>query len=363
MKILNSIPKNDGFYMPAEFHKHRGCILIWPERADSWQYGAIEARKAFVNVIKQISKSEKVTVCVSFEQYDNARKMLPSDVRVVEMSSDDSWARDYMPTFLINKNNEIRGVDWGFNAWGGLYDGLYFPWDKDNKMARKMCDLMDIDVYDCREFILEGGSIHSNGCGTILTTEECLLGKGRNPKKTKEEIEQHLKDYLGAEKVIWLKRGVYNDETNGHIDNICAFTSETDVVLLWTDDKSDPQYEISKECLEILEKETDAKGRKINVHKVPMPQPILMNEYDCQGLIDFDNEPTRTTGERLAGSYINFYIANDAIIMPIFNDPNDEKAINIISSLFPTREVVPIYAKDILIGGGNIHCITQQIPL
>jgi len=362
MKILDSIPKNDGFFMPAEFDKHFGCIIIWPERADSWQYGAVMARKVFSEVARAISRSERVTVIASDLAYDTARKMLPDNIRVIEMSSNDSWARDYAPTFLKNKNGVIRGVDWYFNAWGGLYDGLYFPWDKDNRMARKICDLYDIDVYNAQDFILEGGAFHTDGQGTIITTEACLLSKGRNSNLSKMEIEKKLKDYLGAEKVIWLKNGIYNDETNEHVDNICAFVSPGEVVLACCDDKNDPQYEMSKSCFDILSKEKDAKGRSFKIHKLPLPKPIFMTAYECEGLIDFNGKPTRTEGERLAASYVNFYIANDSIIMPAFNDENDKKAKNILRDIFRNREVIQIYARDILIGGGNIHCITQQIP-
>lgn len=361
MRILHTTPKNDGFYMPAEFSKHYGCILIWPHRRDSWQNGAYAARKAFAQLIAAISKSEKVTVCARYEDYDSAREMLPPEVRVIEMSSDDSWARDVAPTFVTD-GKEIRGIDWGFNAWGGLYDGLYFPWDKDNKLAKKMCDQIDKDCYDFRDFILEGGSIHTDGEGTLLTTEECLLSKGRNPEMTKEAIEQKLSDTLGIKKVIWLKRGIYHDETNGHIDNICAFTAPGEAVLAWTDDKNDPQYAISKECLDILESSTDAAGRKITVHKLPLPKPVHITEEECEGLDNMDGEPTRTAGERLAASYVNFYISNGAVICPQFGDDNDAQAVRILQSLFPDREVIGIYSRDILIGGGNIHCITQQIP-
>ncbi|MGN0537240.1 MAG: agmatine deiminase [Acutalibacteraceae bacterium] len=361
MKIRTSQPKADGFYMPAEFSPHYGCIMIWPHRRDSWQYGGYAAQKAFVQVIEAIAESEKVTVCTPAEHYDNARFALSSKVRVVEMSSDDSWARDVAPTFVTN-GKVIRGIDWGFNAWGGLEDGLYFPWDFDNKMARKLCDLYNKDVYNARHFILEGGSIHSDGEGTILTTEACLLSKGRNPDLSKEEIEENLKAYLGAKKVIWLKNGIYHDETNEHIDNICAFVAPSEVVLGWTDDESDPQYALSKSCLDILENSTDAKGRKIKVHKLPLPKPICITAEECEGLDNLDGIPTRTAGERLAASYVNFYISNGAIICPQFNDPNDSKALEILQKLFPSRKVVGIYARDILIGGGNIHCITQQIP-
>lgn len=361
MKIYTSQPKADGFRMPAEFEPHYGCIMIWPHRRDSWQYGGYAAQKAFVQVIEAIAQSEKVTVCAPAEHYDSARLALSPAVRVVEMSSDDSWARDVAPTFVTN-GQTIRGIDWGFNAWGGLHDGLYFPWDLDNKMARKLCDLYNKDVYNARHFILEGGSIHSDGEGTILTTEACLLSKGRNPDLSKAEIEENLKTYLGAEKVIWLKNGIYHDETNEHIDNICAFSAPGEVVLAWTDDENDPQYVLSKSCLNIFEQSTDAKGRKIKVHKLPLPKPICITAEECEGLDSWNGTPTRTAGERLAASYVNFYISNGAVICPQFHDPNDKTAIEILQGLFPNRKVIGIYARDILIGGGNIHCITQQIP-
>lgn len=362
MKILDTLPVDDGFRMPAEYEKHRGCVMIWPERADSWQYGAVAARKAFAAVATAIGKSEKVTVFTSFEQYDTARRMLPSHIRVIEMSSDDSWARDVAPTFVVNDKGEIRGIDWGFNAWGGLVDGLYFPWDKDNKMARKICDLYETDVYDRRDFILEGGSIHVDGEGTAMVTESCLLSEGRNSALTKEQIEEKLKENLNVKKVLWLPYGIYNDETNEHIDNICAFVKPGEVVLAWTDDESDPQYTMSKADYDYLAGETDACGRKIKVHKLPLPKPVCMDKEECEGLIFWDDKPTRQEGERLAASYVNFYISNGAIVMPAFGDEADDKAAKILQELFPTREVIQIDAVDILIGGGNIHCITQQIP-
>ena len=360
--IKDSTPAADGFRMPAQFEPHEGCIMIFPERSDSWQYGAYAARKAFVKIAEVIAESEKLTVCASEAQYDNARAMLPDHIRVVEMASNDSWARDYAPTFVKNDAGEVRGIDWGFNAWGGLYDGLYFPWDKDNRMARKLCDLLEKDVYDKRDFILEGGSIHVDGEGTCMVTESCLLSKGRNPELSREQIESILKEYLNISTVLWLPCGIYHDETNEHVDNICAFVAPGEVVLAWTEDESDVQYAMSKVCLDYLEKAVDAKGRRIKVHKLPLPKPVTMTAEECDGLDACWDEPTRNPGERLAASYVNFYISNKNIVMPGFGDPADEKAKRILQDLFPDREVVQIYARDILIGGGNIHCITQQIP-
>lgn len=363
MKILHTTPAQDGFYMPAEFAPHEGCLMIWPERADSWQYGAYAARKAFLRVIETISESESMTVLCSEGQYDNARAQLPDRVRLVVMETDDAWARDVGPTFVINGRGERRGIDWGFNAWGGDVDGLYPSWEKDNRVARKFCDLVSNDVYDKRDFICEGGSIHSDGEGTILATEACLLSRGRNPELSRAEIEQELKNYLGAQKIVWLPRGIYNDETNEHVDNVCAYVGPAEVVLAWTEDENDPQYALSRANLDALEAATDAKGRHFTVHKLPIPaKPICVTEEELQGYAFEEGEDTREAGERLAASYVNFYISNGGIILPQFGDENDAEAVRILGGLFPGRRVYPIPARSILVGGGNIHCVTQQIP-
>ena len=363
MKILHTTPAQDGFYMPAEFAPHEGCLMIWPERADSWQYGAYAARKAFLRVIETISESESMTVLCSEGQYDNARAQLPDRVRLVVMETDDAWARDVGPTFVINGKGERRGIDWGFNTWGGEVDGLYPSWEKDNRVARKFCDLVSNDVYDKRDFICEGGSIHSDGEGTILATEACLLSRGRNPELSRAEIEQELKNYLGAQKIVWLPRGIYNDETNEHVDNVCAYVGPAEVVLAWTEDENDPQYALSRASLDALEAATDAKGRHFTVHKLPIPaKPICVTEEELQGYAFEEGEDTREAGERLAASYVNFYISNGGIILPQFGDENDAEAVRILGGLFPGRRVYPIPARSILVGGGNIHCVTQQIP-
>ena len=334
--------------------------------------GGKPAQIVFAEVAKTISKYEPVTVCVNEDQYSNAFNCLDENIRVVEISNNDSWIRDCGATFVTN-GKEIRGVDWEFNAWGGLVDGLYFPWDKDDKVAQKMCEIERKGRYRSEGFVLEGGSIHVDGEGTLVTThvdgegtlvttEECLLSEGRNKHLSKKEIEEKLKDYLGIEKVIWLKRGIYNDETNGHVDNIFSFVKPGEAVLAWTENKNDPQYEICQECLEILENEKDAKGREIKIHKLLLPEPIFITKEESKGVDAVDGTLPRTPGDSLAASYANFYIVNKAVIFPIFNDPNDEKARETLKKAFPDREIVGIYAREILLGGGNIHCITQQIP-
>ena len=180
---------------------------------------------------------------------------------------------------------------------------------------------------------------------------------------SKEEIEEQLKKYLNAEKIVWLKHGIYNDETNEHVDNVCAFVKPGHVVLAWTDDENDPQYEMSKSCYDILSNTKDAKGRSFEITKLPIPKNnICITEEELKGFEFEEGEDMREVGERLAASYVNFYISNDAIILPQFNDENDKIAVEILSRVYSDRKIVPIYARDIIVGGGNIHCITQQIP-
>ena len=367
MNKLHTIPAADGFRMPGEFEPHRGCIMIWPKRPGSWNYGAKKAREAFKRVAWAIAESEEVFMLAEPDVEENAREMLSGNpghgIHVIRMESDDAWARDVAPTFVVNGEGAVRGIDWEFNAWGGTVDGLYAHWEKDDLVAEKVCGELGYDCYEAHPFVLEGGSIHSDGEGTVLVTAACLLSGGRNPKLTKDEIGKKLCAYLGAKKVIWLERGIYNDETNEHVDNICAFVRPGEVVLGWTDDENDPQYAMSKSCLDILENETDAMGRKIKVHKLPIPKtPICVTEEDLGGYEFEDGEDTREVGERLAASYVNFYISNGGVVVPQFGDEHDRTAVEILGTVFPERKICPIPARDILLGGGNIHCITQQIP-
>ena len=313
-----------------------------------------------MDVAEAISQFEPLTMCVSPAQYNNARNLLPGSIRVVEMTSNDSWIRDCGPTFISN-GKAVRAVDWDFNAWGGLLGGLYFPWDQDDLVARKVADLERVDRYKA-PFVLEGGSIHVDGEGTLLTTRECLLNENRNPDKSQQELEALLTDYLNVNKFIWLNRGIYNDETNGHVDNICCFIRPGVVALAWTDDKSDPQYEISQENFEILQSATDAKGRKLEIHKIHQPNPILITKEESGGVDAVEGTLPRQEGDRLAASYINFYFCNSGLVMPLFNDPHDKPAMEQLQKLVPERKVVGVYAREILLGGGNIHCITQQQP-
>ncbi|HET7900130.1 MAG TPA: agmatine deiminase [Candidatus Nanopelagicales bacterium] len=358
---LTSTPAADGYRMPAEWDDHAGCFLVWPERTDNWRDGAKPAQRAWRALIETIASAEDVTVLVSYQQYAVARGLLPDHVRLVEMTTNDAWVRDTGPSFVVDDEGDVRGVSWAFNAWGGLRGGLYFPWDADDQVGPKICDLQRVPVYQ-PSLVLEGGSIDVDGEGTLLTTEECLLNPNRNPDLSREQIEAELHAHLGTTKAIWLPRGVVDDETDGHIDNFARFAAPGVVMLTWTDDESDPQHERSAEALAILEKETDARGRPLRVVKLLQPGPLRMTAEEADGVDRVPGSQPRTAGERLAGSYVNSYIGNGIVVLPVFDDPNDAAAVAAYEELFPGRRVLTVPGRDILLGGGNVHCITQQLP-
>ena len=366
---LKTLPASDGFHMPGEFEPHKGTIMIWPERPGSWAYGARDARKAFAQIAEAIAEGEDIFMLAGPSSIESAKAAFSGkseNIHILPIETDDAWARDVGPTFVKNARKEVRGINWRFNAWGGEVDGLYASWEKDDAAAEAVCDALGYPVYDAGDFVLEGGSIHSDGEGTLLVTEACLLSPGRNPRLTKEEIEKKLCEYLGAKKVIWLKNGIWQDETNEHVDNVCAFLKPGEVVLAWTDNEDDPQYVLSKACLDYLESECDAKGRKLVIHKLPIPDvPICVTKEELEGYCFEEGEDVREEGERLAASYVNFYFSNGAVVMPEFggeNKESDVRAQEIMKKLCPEREIIAVDARDILTGGGNIHCITQQIP-
>ncbi len=360
-KRVDSTPKKDGFRMPGEFEPQKQIWMLWPERPDNWRNGGKPAQKSFADVAAAISEFEPVTMCVNPGQYANCRNVLPWNIRVVEISSNDSWIRDCGPTFLISGKGEVRACDWDFNAWGGLVDGLYFPWDQDQLVAQKVCEIEGIDTYRTAGFVLEGGSIHADGEGTLLTTEMCLLSEGRNPHMNREEIEDMLKEYLNLEKVIWLKDGIDPDETNGHVDDVACFIRPGEVACIYTDDESDPFYKVCQESYAQLCGETDAKGRKLKVHRLCMPkkQVTISGEFAIDAV---EGTIPREDGDICIASYMNFLIVNGGVIVPQYGDENDELALQQIQAMFPERKAVGVNTREVVYGGGNIHCITQQQP-
>ena len=342
-------PKEKNYYMPAEWHTHECCWMQWPyENPNHDGYGAVpswshfdfeKGRLAWANVANSIAEFEKVKIMVHPEEITKAKNLLNSRIEIVELKIDDCWARDSGAIFLLNNKNKLGGIDWEFNGWG-----KFKPYDSDNKIAKFMIENSSAKYFK-NNMILEGGSVHVDGEGTLLTTEQCLLNKNRNPKLSKKEIEENLKEYLNISKIIWLKSGT-DEGTDGHVDNVACFIKPGTVMALACKDKSDPFYEKINENLEILKRSTDSKDRYLNVMEL---------EMSYKRLIPNDDEPS---------SYINFYIANKGIVMPSFKDEKaDLNAQSIVQSAFPDRKIIAINGIDICLGGGNVHCITQQQPL
>ncbi len=354
-RTLKSTPVRDGFRMPAEFEPHAACWMLWPERPDNWRQRALPAQRAFAAVAAAIARFEPVIVGVSAQHYAGARASLPAGVRVVELSSDDAWMRDVGPTFLVNDAGAVRGVHWRFNAWGGLYQDFR----RDQVVAQKVLELAGAERY-CAPFINEGGAIHVDGQGTVMVTEQCLLK--RNPTLSRSQLDTLLRRYLGASCVIWLGEGVVADETGGHVDNLACFARPGEVCLTWCDDPRDPQHRVSTDALERLMAARDARGRRLRVHLLPSPGPLHMTRREAAGVVASRGIRSLRAGQRLAGSYVNFYLANGALILPLLDAATDGAARRVLRRVFPRRRIVAVPAREILLGGGDLHCITQQQP-
>lgn len=327
--------------MPAEWEPHSRCWMAWPCREEIWGEHMDAACTAYADVARAIADFEPVTMVCNPSDVAEASLTLGNGtpIDVVSMEIDDSWLRDSGPTFLLDRNGHLAGAHWRFNAWGQKVQ----PYSRDAVVAKRI--LKHVGARRFRApFVLEGGAVHVDGEGTVLTTEQCLLNPNRNPDVTKAEVEQNLRDWLGISTVIWLPEGLEDDETDGHVDEIACFVRPGVVLALSTDDKSDGNFDVLQTNLDILRSAKDAKGRPLQVIEVPQP---ARQEHK---------------GKRLSLSYVNFYIANGGIVMPAFDVAEDERAFRIIRDAFPNRRVVQVHARDIFLGGGGIHCITQQQP-
>ena len=359
-----STPRGDDFAMPFEGDKHSGTIVLLPYRKDTWRNNAKPAQECFKKIIASIAKYEPVYVGIDpslykkvIEDYKDLHNIYP-----IKIKYNDSWARDNCPIFVTNKN-QMRMVDFRFNAWGGDFDGLYSNYKDDDLITRRLSKLFGVERYYLDDFILEGGSIHVDGEGTCLVTKACLLSKGRNPNLNQLEIEETLKVYLNVTKVIWLENGIFEDETNEHVDNMACFIKPGVVALAWPQDKDDPQYKYSYSAYKLLTSSEDAQGRKLKVIKVKLPKPLYMTKNEAKGIkLGRYDAKARPEGSRLAASYINFYQGEKFVILPAFGVPEDKLAKAQLQKLYPEKDIIQINTREVLLGGGNIHCITMQIP-
>ncbi|WP_295713315.1 agmatine deiminase family protein [Mucilaginibacter sp.] len=340
-------PASQGFSFPAEWARHTATWLSWPHKEASWPGKLDTIYTSYIEFIKVLAKGELVRINVVDEnmkasvafQLQNAGVDM-SRVELFEFATNDAWCRDHGPAFLINPDTKQKAiVDWGYNAWGGKYP----PFDLDDVIPTKIGKHFGLPVFN-PGIVMEGGSVDFNGKGTILTTTACLLNKNRNPQLNQQQIEGYLRNYYGAEQILWLGDGIVGDDTDGHIDDITRFVNEDTVVTVVEENKNDDNYHLLQENLEALKTMRLLNGKQLNVVELPMPDEVIHDDT------------------RLPASYANFYIANSAVVVPTYRSVNDDKALQIIQQCFPDREVVGIDSTDIIWGLGSFHCLSQQEP-
>jgi agmatine deiminase len=345
-------PAQLGYRMPAEWEPHEATWIAWPHRRDDWPGKFAPIPWVYTEIVRHLHRAERVCILVADRREEGrARRRLHRagvdnpGVEFFICPTDRVWTRDYGPTFLKSADGGMALLDWQFNGWA-----KYPDWQRDDAVPARLAEGLKLRVWqpqlDGRRIVLEGGSIDVNGQGLLLTTEECLLSdvQQRNPGLTRHDYERVFADYLGVRKVLWLGRGIAGDDTHGHIDDLARFVGPRTVVTSVEEDPSDVNYAPTRENLERLRGMTDLDGRSLEVVPLPLPEPVV-----------FD-------GQRLPASYANFYIANDRVLVPTFNDPNDRRALGILADLFPGRTVVGIHAVDLVWGLGTLHCLTQQQP-
>jgi agmatine deiminase len=338
--------------MPAEWDQHAATWLAWPHERTDWPGKFAPIPWVYADIVRHLCQLERVRILVENATAERAaRGMLAkagADLAAVDfyhIPTNRGWIRDFGPIFVRNSKGETAVTNWHFNAWA-----KYDDWKKDDSANEKLAPKLNWKMWKPehrgRRVVLEGGSIEVNGRGTLLTTEECLLSpvQARNRKMSRHEIEGILRDYLGAKHILWLKNGIAGDDTHGHVDDLARFVNPTTVVTMTENDPSESNFDPLQENLALLREMKDQDGQALRVEALPMPTPVY-----------FD-------GQRLPASYANFYIANQIVLVPTFNDANDAIALTKLAHLFPTRKVIGIACLDLVLGLGTIHCMTQQEP-
>lgn len=368
-------PAGLGYHMPAEWRRHTATWLSWPKDPETWPDRVPQVENIFLQMMAALSPHETVNLLVDDEASEatvRARCDFKSaeNVHFHRLPTVDSWIRDYGPNFLVrsardtefpigadsevvlaSENDTLKFAqplaynDWIFNAWGNKYEDL----KKDDSIPARLENVLKAPRFE-PGIVMEGGSIEVNGAGVVLTTEQCLLNRNRNPHLNREQIEQYLKVYLGVRKVLWLAEGIVGDDTDGHIDDLARFVSPTKLVCAVEEDPADANYEILRDNFQRLRAMTDVFGRPFEIVTLPMPGVVGGASTDTRDL------------DRLPASYANFYIANNVVLAPIFGHRNNVRALETLQKVFPDRRVVGINCEPLVWGMGTIHCVTQQQP-
>lgn len=361
LQIKNSTPRQDGFVMMSNFQHHNKVYLLWPERPDVFRDHAVHTQSLVARIVNFISQYDEVYIGVN--DLENIKNFtFNKNVKIFKTEYDDAWLGDSGPFTLVSESSdEHRASIFGFNAWGGENGGLYTSWEKDKKIAEKICQKEKVKYYSALNFVLEGGSIVANGKGTIVLTEETLLNPNRNPEYTKQDIEKVLSEYLGVKKFIWLKYGLYADETSGHVDNVCNFLTEDKMVISWCTDKNNIQYQRLQENYKILRKATTAEGKKIKLYKLEIPYVANVTKEEDASFIKVKGSKPRVEGNILPGTYTNMFIGDKYVVLPKYNCKTDAAALRTIQKIYGDKEIYNYDSRELLISGGNVHCILKKI--
>ena len=355
--VAAATPRALGYRMPAEWEPHEATWLAWPHNPEDWPGKFAPIPWLYAEIVRLLAAHEVVHLVVEDARAELRIKSILDRaganlemVRFHRWLTDRSWTRDTGPIFVRNGEGKIAITDWRFSAWA-----KYEDWKLDDKLPARAAKVLKLPSWKPfvqnengakRRVVLEGGSIDTNGRGTLLTTEECMLSKvqERNPGLSREQMERIFYDSLGIDQVLWLGRGIAGDDTHGHVDDISRFVGQDTILTAVEPDTTDPNHEPLAENLVRLKAARTLEGKQFTVVELPMPRPVVFR------------------GQRLPASYANFYVANDLVLVPTFHDPSDRIALSIISELFPAREVIGIHAVDLVWGLGTLHCMTQQQP-
>lgn len=336
--------------MPAEWERHEATWLTWPHDERHWPGRFENIPSVWARIVKELEIGEDVHIFIHDDETNESAHKALAEAGVVgacvkfhRAENNFSWTRDHGPIFLKNSQGDRVIIDWLYNAWGGQWN-----YKKDDALPQEASRITEIPVIDV-PMVLEGGSIDVNGTGTLLTTESCLLNPNRNPGFSKADIEKRLMTYLGVTNILWLKEGIQGDDTSGHVDDLARFVGSATVVTVVSEDPSDPDFQPLQENLKRLKGMKDQDGNALTVITIPQPKPVFVRGSSNELF-------------RIPASYANFYIGNEVVLLPVWNDPNDEKAIDILKKCFPDRRICPIDSRELTFGLGSFHCVTQQMP-
>ncbi len=340
-------PQQLGYYFPAEFAPHEATWLSWPHKEASWPGKIQTIYPVYAEFIKRVAEGERVRINVrDAAMQQQATEFLQqagaslSRIEFFFHPTNDAWCRDHGPAFLLHQTEKKKAiVDWGYNAWGGKYP----PHDLDDVIPTRIAEHFKLPVFH-PGIVMEGGSVEFNGKGTVLTTTSCLLNQNRNPHLNQQQIEEYLYNFYGVQQVLWLGDGIVGDDTDGHIDDLTRFVNENTVVTVVEHDSSDENFAPLQENLEMLKTLRLLNGQPLNIVELPMPGAVVYEDM------------------RLPASYANFYIANKYVVVPTFRDKQDDRALQILQTCFPDREVIGLDSWDIIWGLGSFHCLSQQEP-